>query len=217
MVPDLKQFVTPELIDEIIRDNQWVHHGAELDDWLGGSCYATDNAAAIGLSSEDAQALEDMPHEQALRTPEFRKCVEHWVNFCVEQLQKTFEQGCNYDKIPPFGPNSTLHRLIRATEPKSPLGVYWTEHGPQRIVRVVPDDAEQPIISVLQVRAQDVTVDWYATLRSRLDYSNGSDEAEIQLVSGSPVKARVGHIAYRDGYMDLSKIVWQPEPFVGIA
>lgn len=220
-VPDLTQFVTPHLIDEIIDQNRWVHHGDELNDWLDGSCYASDNANEIELTDDEAAALEAMPHEQALHTPEFRKCVEHWVRQRAAGIAEEFRNGDSYSKIAPMGPDTVLTRLIRAQTPKSKLGVYWTELNAQGIMRVVPDHETDPVI-ILEVRAKDVQIDWYETLRSRLDYSNGCDESEVQLMSGSSVtNIRVGMMDYRvngrNDFVDLKKIVWRDEPASGIA
>lgn len=215
LVPDLTQFVTPQLIDEIIRDGKWVHHGAELDDWLDTSMYASDNAEELGL--ENSEALEAMPWEQQRDHPDFRKCVEHWVNLRVKDVQDTFETGSVYNSIAPFSGETILTRIVRAEAPKSPFGVYWTELSPQGIVRVVPDHEQHPCV-ILQVKAKDVVIDWYQTLRSRLDYSNGCDEEEIQLKPGSAVQnVRVGYMSYRDGFFDPKKISWKHEPISGIA
>ncbi len=210
-VPDLSQFVTSELIDEIINQNKWVHHGAELDDWLDGSMYASDHANELGLSDEEAEALEKMPFEQARHTPEFRRCVEHWVNYRAKDVQDTFVEGNPYDHIEPFGPDTILTRVLRAQTVKSSLGVYWTELSPQSIVRVAPTTSD-PIL-ILQTKAKNVTIDWYETLRSRLDYNNGCDEAEIQLIKGSPVtEIRMGTMNYNptghNAFFDPKKIMW---------
>jgi hypothetical protein len=210
-VPELSQFVTPQLIDEIIREGKWVHHGDDLDDWLDTSTYASDNHGDLGLSPEEAEALEAMPYAEQMKTPAFRKCVEHWVMFRVKDVQKTFETGCTYGSIAPFSGETILTRVVRAASPTSPLGVYWTELSPKRIVRVVPDHEEHPCV-ILQVKAKNVTIDWYETLRSRLDYSNGCDEAEIQLARGTAVtNVRIGTMKYRDNGrdpFDEAKIQW---------
>lgn len=51
---------------------------------------------------------------------------------------------------------------------------------------------------------KDVTIDWEATIRSRLDYSNGGDEHEIQLKAGTPVKTRVFRVSFENGKPQLS-------------
>lgn len=188
-LPDLRQFVTNDLIQDIIDIERWVHHGSELEDWLAMSCYATDNAKAIGLTPEEAQELETMPYEEHLHHPNFKKCLEHYVNYAVNHFDGILRHGDPYEKLPPFGPNMSLYRCMVVDQtwldnPAPNFGTYWS---------AVPAQARRFLAArqtnvIMQVEVRNVRIDWYETLRSRIDYSSGFDEHEFQLPKGSPIK-----------------------------
>lgn len=211
VVPDLRQFITPQLIDDIIRDGKWVEHGSPLEDWLDTSCFATDNEAEIGI---DGRALESLPHDEQRKHPDFRKCISYWFELAMKQIEEDLHRGRPHENIPPFTPNMPLFRCmavdeewLKQTDPK--FGVYWSAdiRQAQRFIRepdLVPlpnqpghyssirpknthrfPDGKMNVL--MKVRAGHAHVDWYQTLRSRLDYNHGMDEAEFQLLRDAPM------------------------------
>lgn len=56
---------------------------------------------------------------------------------------------------------------------------------------------------------QDVQINWPETIRSRLDMSSGGDEHEIQLISGSPVKAAVYRVARANEFSPWKEVFFR--------
>ncbi len=191
-IPDLRQYVTPQLVDEIIRDGKWVAHGSDLEDWFDSSSYFSDNADELGIDG----SIEELPYEEAKNLPEFRKGIEHWLQHAIKQFEDVLHNGCQYDKIAPYGPETVLYRCMAVgpewfdnSAPK--MGIFWSAVPEQarRFIQVANAN-HAPLKTghvniLMRVHAKDISVNWYETVRSRIDYGNGFDENEFQLISGS--------------------------------
>lgn len=186
-LPDLHQFITPKLIDEIIHSGKWVSHGSELEDWLSTSCYASDYEKDIGI---DGDGLEQLPYAEQREHPDFRKCIEHYVTYAVNHFDGILRHGDPYEKLAPFGPTMTLYRCMGVDQawldnPQPHFGIFWTA-VPGQAKRFL--DASKPFNVIMKTEVRHVYINWYETLRSRLDYNSGFDEHEFQLVKDSKVE-----------------------------
>ncbi len=176
-IPDLRQYVTPQLVDEIIRDNHFVSHGDNLENWVGNNGIAN---ALDGLPHD--KTLQWKPFEEVRKHPDFRRAIERWLELSL----KHFEE-CLADD---FGPDMNLYRCMQVpiewlNDPSPKMGKYWSA-VPEQSERFSTFNNGQASI-MMRVQAKHVMINWYETLRSRLDYDNGMDEHEFQMVVGSKI------------------------------
>lgn len=185
-VPSFVDRVTDDLLDEIIATGKWVHHGGDIQDqWDGGVLDYNIEDKYPELIGKD---FADVRH-----LPVFREVLRiNLLGIAKDQYERLIN-GSSYDKLGPLTPDSFIYRGISSHSTKESLGVYWSQIKTQSLHRFI-DDKSGGLLFVAQVK--DVTIDWEQTIRSRLDLSNGGDEAEIQLVGGSPVKCKVFRVSY---------------------
>lgn len=194
-VPSFVEHVTDDLVDEMISTGKYVGHGGDLEDqWSGG--IFEDGMREINPEMID-QSFEAVRH-----TPEFRKVLHTTLlSFAEDQYQRLIN-GSAYDKLPPLSPDCLIYRGITAEGGiQNNFGVYWSQLKNQSLHRFIDEKSKGWLFAA---KVKDVTIDWEATIRSRLDLAHGSDEAEIQLKAGTPVNARVFRVEFTNGRAQLS-------------
>jgi hypothetical protein len=187
-VPSFVERVTDDLLDDILTTGKWVHHGADIEEqWDQGS-----------FDGYIDSSFEGKPFEEVRHTPEFRKALHDILMMMANQQYENLTQGSKYDDLPPLGPNTKLYRGISLKGGiNDSVGVYWSQLKSQSLHRFISEEVGSGFLFVAEVK--DVTIDWEATIRSRLDYSNGGDEHEIQLKKGTPVKCRAFNVHFSNG------------------
>lgn len=175
-VPDAKSFVTPQLIDRIIKTGYWVSHGSELGRWIDD----------IQDEGQLPAELTNMDYHEMTTTPVFRQMVERWLTqraeYVNEQLRKLHAE-------------TWLARMIHVdqawvdgltTVANLTCGVYWSAGGEiDAYGSSVHDRVAKPVEIVFHARLENVTVDWRETIEARFDYMYADEEMEIQLVPGT--------------------------------
>lgn len=186
-VPSFVEHVTDDLLDDILATGKWVHHGAEVQDqWDGGT-----------FSGHIDPSLEEKPFEEVRYTPEFRKALHDLLLRLATDQYENITQGSKFENLPPLGPTTKLYRGISLKGGiGDSVGVYWSQVKTQSLHRFIKEDIGG-FLFVAEVK--DVTIDWDATIRSRLDFGNGADEHEIQLKKGTPVMTRAFNVHFANG------------------
>jgi hypothetical protein len=188
-VPDFKQFVTPQLIDELLTTGVWSPHGSGVDDWW-------DEGSGDYNDSYDA-ALTNLPLSTAMKCNEkaVRDILHRFLLARADWIHRNLTSGDH--GIAPMTPESPLHRAIVVSDvwieamqhPRRgalPLGIYWGL-GAVEAWGAQGMEAGPHIIEVT-TKVKYVSIDWYQTFRSRLDWMTGDDEQEIQLFPGSAIE-----------------------------
>lgn len=194
-VPSFIEHVTNDLLDEIIRTGIWVDHGPEhssevVDQWDCGifDYYAEDIAPEI----------IGKPFDEVHHTPEFRKVLHHMLLHRAEEAYDDLVNGSKYNDLPPLSPTCKLYRGISGSSLNSDgsVGVYWSQLKDQSLGRFI-NEKQGGYLLVAEVK--NVEIDWYQTIRSRLNLSHGGDECEIQLKRGTPVRTYVFRVNFVNG------------------
>ena len=188
-VPSFVDHITDDLVDEIISSGKWVEHGTDLEDaWDQGSF----EECVGGLPEE----FWESSYDEIKTTPEFRKCVSVVAHNMASQAYDEIVNGNKYDKIPPLTSESILYRGIAGEfDENKPIGIFWSMSVDQAAGRFSTADGNTGGYLFMS-NARSVQINWEETIRSRMDYSNGCDEAEIQLVKGSPIEARLYKVTF---------------------
>jgi hypothetical protein len=184
-VPSFIERVTDDLLDEMLSTGKWVDHGGDLDDgWDMG--YFEDYMP---------DEMKEQTYDEVKGTPEFRNALHEIVKMMANSQYESLTQGDKYEDLPPLGPDTKIYRGITGNlRADGTVGVFWSQVQEQSLGRFI-DEKKGGLLMVALVK--DVTIDWDATIRSRLDYSNGGDEHEIQLKRGTPVKAKFYRVEWR--------------------
>lgn len=195
--PDFTAHVTDAVLDEMISTGRWVDHGGELENQWAGGCF--DHAIERALPH-----LVGRPFAEVRHTPDFREGLRLLLTTTAHDQRRRIADGCAYDGLGPLDAASPLYRGVTSEALDAGLGVFWSQLRDQSLHRFV--DAPQGGY-LLEARAGDLTIDWPATIRSRLDLSNGQDEAEIRLVPGTPIVASARRVSLCDGRVHLGDAV----------
>jgi len=189
-VPDFSQFVTPELVNKLISHGLWSDHGSELSVWW-------EEGAGDYMSPEDfANKIEDF--DDALQAnPELVK------NTLLKFLQARtgfidrIMSGEYGDE--PITPTTVISRIIMVDEKfieqleaarntTVKLGVFWGAGEVEPWGAKYDNINKTPYGLKFATEIRHTQVDWKATFLSRIDWQNGDEEHEIQLVPGSPIR-----------------------------
>lgn len=188
-VPSFQDAVTDDLLDEIIQTGKFVHHGADIEDQWDGGVFEYD--------AESFPEIVGKPFDEIRYTPEFRQTLRKALLRFAAEHQRDLENGSAYHGFEGLTPETQIYRGVTGSlNADGSVGVYWSLLKSQSVGRFINEEAG----GILMVaKLKDVTVNWEATIRSRLDLSNGSDEQEIQLLKGTPVKAMAYNVNYNNG------------------
>ena len=189
-VPSFVEHVTDDLVDEMIVSGKWVEHGGDLEDqWTGGVFDYELESTYPELIGKDFEEVRNLP--------QFRQILKTMLLSVAEENYNNLVNGSKFDNLPPLTPDSLIYRGITLKGGlNGTTGIYWSQLKSQALYRFIDENTGGWLFVS---RAGDVTIDWYQTIRSRLDLAHGQDEVEIQLVKGSPVKARVYRVHFIKG------------------
>ena len=185
-VPSFVEHVTDDVIEDMIRTGKFVDHGSEISEqW--------DNGIFDYWTEQVHPELVGKSYEEVRHLPQFREVLHTTMRYVADQQYTRLINGSSDN--PPLTPTTLLYRGITTNRGvNGSTGVYWSLNKTQSVHRFI-NPSVGGLLFVAEVK--DVTIDWAATIRSRLDLSNGQDEQEIQLKPGTPVRARVFHVSFQ--------------------
>jgi hypothetical protein len=192
LVPDFSQFVTPQLINELITTGLWTHHGSGLDEWW-------EEGGGLDYFQGEDKSLGDLDFYSALEQDKVATTtiLERFLRARAGWIQRELVSG-EYSGTP-LVIDAPLHRAVMVndrwleamSQPRKgplPLGIFWGL-GVVEPWGAKYDETKDHFPHMVEVvtKVRHVSINWYETFRSRLDWLNGDQESEIQLYPGSTI------------------------------
>lgn len=131
--------------------------------------------------------IRDLPEDEAILTPEFKRLVIKWANARYKNVEKKLNAAPRgkHGLIVTRAIMVPLRKFSNATETgATDLGVHWT---------ITPDLARaiwskgDGVEVIISGEVQDSHVDWFNTYMANMDFYSGDEEDEIRIKPGSPV------------------------------
>lgn len=201
-MPDLSQFTTDAFVDELLARGMWTSHGSELSTWWdeGAPDYMTPEEIKPFLAGEDQNAdllpdLETMKREDpALVKRTLKKFLIARMGYIAQMMN-----GQLYDMMPITAETEIRRRMMvdekylrqlpEYHHATIPLGIYWGSEEVEPWGASYEDSVKNaPYCIEFTTQIKYVEVNWKETIMSRVDWSLGDDENEIQLVKGSAIR-----------------------------
>lgn len=181
-----KSFLNAEYLRYLFDSGKWCDHGATLDQFI------EDNESKFTFN------MSCMNTKKILENEDFKKFLINWLpirfRYVIEWLEKDLDACKEVDlyniKRTIFCNKATLERTLKES---FDIGRFWSTYNPQAYCG--EKDNDNYIELTITGLACNEDIDWLETIRSRMDYSNGDDEAEIYVKAGSfPVFKKVSWI-----------------------
>lgn len=188
-IPSFKEVVTPEYIDQIILSGKWVEHGSTLEEFIE--------------ERVDEEALVDVAHlgwKDVLISSEFKEYLTNWLPHRYTYSKELIVQELtpiknNYkpSSTKPAFPLTVDRTMLMTQELREQLingdnidiGRFWGTQSTDAWGVEMDDSLLHTTITATILPGD---IDWIETMKSRIDYVNGDQEAEIQLrKSAQPV------------------------------
>ncbi|CAH7266833.1 hypothetical protein VCHA53O466_320056 [Vibrio chagasii] len=165
-----KHFCNESFVDSIIADGTWNGHGSTIDE------------------------AYDLFYDYRDKYPKAEHCKIQLKALLMEWLPLRIKYIAHYifDEIKQLG--YTVYRALVVDEKEAEhlvnfagkiatvgsLGAYWTTNKDTFAHGFKPNEHQTKSITLIAPLSLD-SVNWFETLRSRIDYVNGDDEMEINL------------------------------------
>lgn len=185
-----KSFLNAEYLTYLFDNGKWCEHGATLDQFI------EDNKSNFRFD------IFSMDTKQILMNEDFKKFLMNWLpirfRYVMVWLEKDLDackEGDSYSiKRTIFCNKVTLERTLKES---FDIGRFWSTYNPQAYCG--EKDNDNYIELTITGLACNEDIDWLETIRSRMDYSNGDNEAEIYVKAGCfPVFKNVSWIENDD-------------------
>lgn len=174
-----EKFLSTEYVDKIIETGKWSEHGSDVHRLIEDE-----------LLESLPEHLQEMDPDDSLRHPDFRPVLCNWLsarfNKCKKDIMK--ELDSNKDKDHLYLITRTImcdEDLIDKIKIKDfDIGRFWTSMDYYEFIHKNKDNENLFEVTVsAKVALSDI--DLVETMRSRVDYSNGDEEAEIYIKNGA--------------------------------
>ncbi|MCY9874051.1 hypothetical protein [Vibrio barjaei] len=170
----LTHFATASYIDKIIKEDKFCQHGS----WLSDCDELFEN-----FETKYPNASNCKKELKSLLTEWMPRRVNYIANEIIDELNHYKKLYRNLylskDKI-----NSITNTKERV--PVEMVGVYWSSRNdtysfsPKQITETDKD-------VLLTIELETITVDWYETFVSRIDFINGDQEQEFRLLEDASI------------------------------
>lgn len=191
MIPDPSSFITDETINDIINNERWTHHGDDGTNWIR---FLQDDERFQDMEDQVEHMLwhgTDHDKETFYSSPEFLTRFKDYLHVRTKYIRE--------EQFSMLYPDSSIERVMMVSEsvisriesnhPPHMLGRYWSDQTGDAYW----GDRYNENMDMLRVyvRLGNVQVNWYETVRARLDWVIGLEENEIQLVENSRINPPV--------------------------
>ena len=135
---------------------------------------------------------DSLPAEDVVETEAFKRGFRVWmpkrVRFAFEALKEDLAEASRPDgRLEIARAMAVPEGWASEVSPGDPLGVFWAADHESSDIAAYQGDQSLPQVTIEAVCDPEV-VDWKETLRSRTDYLNGDDEAELRLLPDARVE-----------------------------
>lgn len=174
-----EKFLSQEYIDKIIETGLWCDHGSYVHRLIEDE-----------LLESLPEHLQKMDPDDSLRHPDFRPILCNWLSARFNKCQKDImeELKSNRDKDHLYSITRTImckEELIHKIKTEDfDIGRFWTVMKYYEFVDKEQDDKDLFEVTV-EAKVALSDIDLMETMRSRMDYSNGDEEAEIYVKNGA--------------------------------
>ncbi|PTH79984.1 hypothetical protein [Aeromonas veronii] len=174
-----KQFLSKEYVDGLIETGKWSSHGSDVHRLIEDE-----------LLESLPEHLQEMDADDSLRHSDFRPILCNWLsarfNKCkkdiVEELKSNRDENCLYSITRTIMCNEELIHKIKTED--FDIGRFWTVMKYYEFIDRNPDNESLFEVTV-EAKVALSDIDLVETMRSRMDYSNGDEEAEIYIKNGA--------------------------------
>lgn len=180
--------IVPLIAKEMFDTGMMVGHGSSMEDFID---------EYWGEPWWDVKAS----YKEILASKEFQKGFIDWLylryNFVINEFDKDVESAGGW-------PLSLIRMMtvpdnwIKNINPSLSLGVFWAVYIPNfKSYSAYGGDYSSGKEISLYAKVDPSAVDWYETMRSRMDFMNGDMEMEVHLKKGAAVE--LVHVENEDG------------------